>query len=70
VNAISPGLIRTHFAGRSDSDLDFTAEEVATLLDRLATVDECAEVALFLADTATAVTGETILVDGGLYVLG
>jgi NAD(P)-dependent dehydrogenase (short-subunit alcohol dehydrogenase family) len=38
VNAISPGLIRTHFAGRSDSDLDFTAEEVATPLNRLPTV--------------------------------
>src|SRR6202041_2065572 len=40
VNAISPGLIRTHFAGRPDSDSDFTAEEVATPLKRLATVDE------------------------------
>jgi 3-oxoacyl-[acyl-carrier protein] reductase len=70
VNAISPGLIRTHFAGRPDSDSDFTSEEVATPLKRLATVDECAEVALFLAYSATAVTGQTILVDGGLYVLG
>ena len=49
VNAISPGLIRTHFAGRPNSSSDFTAEEVATPLKRLATVDECAEVALFLA---------------------
>jgi 3-oxoacyl-[acyl-carrier protein] reductase len=70
VNAISPGLIRTHFAGRPNSDSDFTAEELATPLKRLATVDECAEVALFLASSATAVTGQTILVDGGLYVLG
>jgi 3-oxoacyl-[acyl-carrier protein] reductase len=70
VNAISPGLIRTHFAGRPDSDSDFTAEEMATPLKRLATADECAEVVLFLASSATAVTGQTILVDGGLYVLG
>jgi 3-oxoacyl-[acyl-carrier protein] reductase len=70
VNAISPGLIRTHFAGRPDSDSDFTAEERATPLERLATVDECAEVALFMASAATAVTGQTILVDGGRYVLG
>jgi 3-oxoacyl-[acyl-carrier protein] reductase len=70
VNAISPGLIRTHFAGRPNSDSDFTAEEVTTPLKRLATVDECAEVALFLANSATAVTGQTILVDGGLYALG
>lgn len=70
VNAISPGLIRTHFAGRPDSDSAFGAEEARTPLDRLATVDECANVALFLASTSTAVTGQNILVDGGLYVLG
>jgi 3-oxoacyl-[acyl-carrier protein] reductase len=70
VNAISPGLIRTHFAGRPASDSDFAAEESATPLKRLATVEECAEVALFLATGSTAVTGQTILVDGGLYVLG
>ena len=70
VNAISPGLIGTHFAGRPNSSSDFSAEEMATPLKRLATVDECAEVVLFLASSATAVTGQTILVDGGLYVLG
>jgi 3-oxoacyl-[acyl-carrier protein] reductase len=70
VNAISPGLVRTHFAGRPNSSSDFTAEEMATPLERLATVDECAEVVLFLASSATAITGQTILVDGGLYVLG
>jgi 3-oxoacyl-[acyl-carrier protein] reductase len=70
VNAISPGLIRTQFAGRPDSDAAFQAEEKATPLARLASIEECAEVALFLASAATAVTGQTILVDGGLYVLG
>jgi 3-oxoacyl-[acyl-carrier protein] reductase len=70
VNAISPGLIRTQFAGRPDSDSAFDAEEGATPLKRLATVAECAEVAFFLASAATACTGQTILVDGGLYTLG
>lgn len=70
VNGISPGLIRTHFAGRPNSSSDFSAGEMATPLKRLATVDECAEVVLFLASSATAVTGQTILIDGGLYVLG
>lgn len=70
VNAISPGLIRTHFAGRPDSDSTFRAEEGLTPLNRLATVAECAETAFFLASAATAVTGQTILVDGGLYALG
>jgi 3-oxoacyl-[acyl-carrier protein] reductase len=70
VNAISPGLIRTQFAGRPDSDSAFSAEQSATPLKRLATVAECAEVAIFLASAATACTGQTILVDGGLYALG
>lgn len=70
VNAISPGLIRTQFAGRPDSDSAFNAEEGATPLQTLATVAECAEVAFFLASAATACTGQTILVDGGLYALG
>ena len=70
VNAISPGLIRTQFAGRPDSDSVFQAEEGVTPLKRLATVAECAEAAFFLASAATAVTGQTLLVDGGLYALG
>ena len=70
VNAISPGLIRTQFAGRPDADSAFQAEEGVTPLKRLATVAECAEAAFFLASAATAVTGQTILVDGGLYSLG
>jgi 3-oxoacyl-[acyl-carrier protein] reductase len=70
VNAISPGLIRTQFAGRPNSDSEFVAEEGITPLKKLATVSECADVVLFLASSATAVTGQTILVDGGLYALG
>jgi 3-oxoacyl-[acyl-carrier protein] reductase len=70
VNAISPGLIRTQFAGRPEFDSTFQAEEGVTPLQRLATVAECAEAAFFLASAATAVTGQTILVDGGLCALG
>jgi 3-oxoacyl-[acyl-carrier protein] reductase len=70
VNAISPGLVRTQFAGRPDSDSAFLAEEGRTPLQRLATVAECAEAAFFLAFNASASTGQTILVDGGLYTLG
>jgi 3-oxoacyl-[acyl-carrier protein] reductase len=69
VNAISPGLIRTHFANRQDSDPAFEAEARATPLQKLATVEDCAAVALFLTD-APAITGQTILVEGGLITLG
>jgi 3-oxoacyl-[acyl-carrier protein] reductase len=70
VNAISPGLIRTHFASRQDSDPVFETEARATPLQKLATVEDCAAVALFLAADAPAITGQTILVEGGLITLG
>jgi len=70
VNAVSPGLIRTHFAGRPDSDAAFEAEEAATPVKRLATVEECAEAVFFLAFSGSAITGQNILVDGGLYAVG
>jgi 3-oxoacyl-[acyl-carrier protein] reductase len=70
VNAISPGLIRTHFASRQDSDPVFETEARVTPLQKLATVGDCAAVALFLAADAPAITGQTILVEGGLITLG
>jgi 3-oxoacyl-[acyl-carrier protein] reductase len=70
VNAISPGLIRTHFADRQDSDPIFETEERATPLQKLATVEDCAAAALFLAADAPAITGQTILVEGGSITLG
>jgi NAD(P)-dependent dehydrogenase (short-subunit alcohol dehydrogenase family) len=70
VNAVAPGLIRTHFAGRADSDPLFDAEEKASPLQHLATAENCAAAALFLAADANSVTGETILVDGGRISLG
>jgi 3-oxoacyl-[acyl-carrier protein] reductase len=70
VNAIAPGLIRTNFAGRPDSDFDFPGEEKATPLGRLSTVEDCASAVLYLAADAKGTTGETIVVDGGRYTLG
>ena len=70
VNAVAPGLVRTHFAGRADSDPLFDAEQKATPLQNLASADDCAASALFLAADANSVTGETLIVDGGRYTLG
>lgn len=70
VNAISPGLIHTRFADRQDSDPVFETEAKATPLQKVATVEDCAAAALFLAADAPAVTGQTILVEGGLIALG
>jgi len=68
VNAIAPGFVRTRFANWPASAFD--QGEAMTPLKRLATVEEIAALALHLAAEAKAVTGETIVVDGGLTELG
>ncbi len=68
VNAVCPGLVRTRFANWPPES--FEHGDQVTPLGRLATAEEVARVALFAAADATALTGEAILVDGGLYQLG
>lgn len=68
VNAVCPGLVHTRFAGWPPEA--FEHGQQVTPLGRLATVEEVAQTALFLAVDATALTGEAIIVDGGLYQLG
>ncbi|SEI45616.1 SDR family oxidoreductase [Pseudomonas sp. NFR16] len=72
VNAVSPGPISTPFhskLGLSDSQLKEVAAgiEASVPLGRFGEVGEVAKVVLFLAsDQASFITGEEIVVDGGL----
>src|SRR5579864_1503536 len=68
VNAIAPGFVRTRFANWPKEAFD--QGEAMTPLKRLATVEEIAALALHLTADAKSVTGETIVVDGGLTELG
>jgi len=70
VNAISPGLIRTHFAsGILDDPVVLKKRLAATPLRRLGEPDEVAALALYLASPASAfVTGQNHVIDGGLVV--
>lgn len=68
VNALAPGLVHTRFAGWPESA--FERGQKNSPLGRIATPEEVARVALFLAVDATAVTGETILIDAGQTRLG
>jgi NAD(P)-dependent dehydrogenase (short-subunit alcohol dehydrogenase family) len=63
-NGISPGWISTEVAvGHAEVD------RVASLFARMGTPDEIARVAVFLAsDDASFVTGQTLIVDGGLTI--
>jgi 3-oxoacyl-[acyl-carrier protein] reductase len=68
VNAFAPGMVQTRFAGWPPEA--FTKAKATTPLERIATPEEVAKVALFLAADATAITGTTIFVDGGRTELG
>ena len=68
VNAIAPGLVRTRFAGWPESTFEQAPSQ--TPLQRIATAEEVAGLVLFLAADATAITAETILIDGGRTQLG
>ena len=68
INSIAPGLVRTRFANWPEATFD--AGDAATPLKRLPNVDEIARLALFLVCEATSMTGETVVIDGGLTHLG
>ena len=65
-NAIAPGFIATDMTDKLSDDIK--ARIVADItLGRMGTVEEVANVALFLAsDMSSYVTGQTILVSGGM----
>jgi 3-oxoacyl-[acyl-carrier protein] reductase len=67
VNAVAPGFVRTRFAGWTEDA--FAAGESITPLQRLATCDDIADGIVFLA-TQPAITGEILVLDGGLQQLG
>ncbi len=68
VNAIAPGWIKTEMTKPLYSDPKANEEIAATIpMGRWATVDEMANVALFLAsDVSSYVTGHTLVADGGI----
>jgi len=72
-NALNPGVVDTDSAryfGADHYDAYRRDVEAHTPLGRLATPDDVADVAVFLAsDAARFVTGQTIRVDGGLTLM-
>jgi len=67
-NAVAPGLVRTEMSAR-ELDSDAGRKKVRTIpIGRIATVQEVAQVVVFLAsDAASYITGQTISVNGGMY---
>ena len=70
VNCIAPGLIKTDFAKALWEDAEMLKKRTATTpLRRIGEPDEIAGAAVFLASQAGSfVTGQTIVVDGGVTI--
>ncbi|KAL8259308.1 hypothetical protein R6Q59_027261 [Mikania micrantha] len=68
VNCVAPGIILTHFASHiTSNETKRQALEEKTSLKRLGTTEDIAAVTAFLAsDDASYITGETIVVSGGM----
>lgn len=68
VNSIAPGFVPTHFADFiTTNDTVRKAIEEKTLLNRLGTTDDMGAAVAFLAsDDAAYITGETLVVAGGI----
>jgi len=67
VNAIAPGMVHTRFAGWPEETFTVSAQQ--SPLRRIATVEEVASAALYLAADATAMTGDTLRVDCGVIAI-
>ena len=69
VNAVSPGVIQTHFHEQFSTPEAMQAYARAIPLGRVGTPDEVAEVICFLAcDAASFLVGETIEINGGMLM--
>jgi 3-oxoacyl-[acyl-carrier protein] reductase len=72
VNSVCPGLIETRWHLDRFSEADYAKfkanYEKSVPLAKAASADDVAEVAVWLIEGANLVTGESILVDGGLHL--
>lgn len=69
VNAIAPGFIQTDMTAKLSAELQQKMKE-AIPLDKFGTPDDVAAACLFLASEDSAyITGQTIVVDGGMVMV-
>jgi len=68
VNVVAPGMVMTEMARNIPPEfLNKAVDE--TVLGRIATAEECADVVVYLcSERARHITGEVIRVDGGQYI--
>jgi 3-oxoacyl-[acyl-carrier protein] reductase len=68
VNVIAPGMVATDMSRGLPAEV-IEAARSETVLGRIATPEDCAELAVFLcSERARHITGEVIQIDGGQYL--
>lgn len=65
VNAVAPGVVATPWAGLGQKER-LAASGDCALLKRLATPQEIAELIVYLGMAGSFITGQTVVIDGGL----
>ncbi|HLK59346.1 MAG TPA: glucose 1-dehydrogenase [Chthonomonadaceae bacterium] len=68
VNAIAPGFVDTKFANWPDGMVERMKQNVHT--ERIVTVEDIAAAVVYLVTEGSILTGEEIVIDGGLVSLG
>jgi 3-oxoacyl-[acyl-carrier protein] reductase len=72
VNAVCPGLITTRWfadgVGQAPSERNMATSHARAPLARATTPEDVAEAVIWLAEGARSVTGELLLLDGGLHL--
>jgi len=68
VNAVAPGFIQTEMTAKLPEDLKLKMKQVIPM-DKFGTPEDVAAVCLFLAsESSSYITGQTIVVDGGMVM--
>ena len=67
VNAIAPGFIRTEMTDKLSEETQNKYKENIPLAD-FGSINDVAELTLFLAGSANYITGQVIQIDGGLFM--
>ena len=66
VNSIAPGIVQTRWVKGQEEHVERLA--AGTPMERIAVPEDVSEVALSLIDSAGFITGQTIVVDGGMFI--
>jgi 3-oxoacyl-[acyl-carrier protein] reductase len=66
VNGIAPGIVQTRWVAGQEEHVKRLGE--GTPLGRVATPEDVAEVAYSIVAHAGFITGQTIVVDGGMFI--